>query len=209
MRKIFIPVLVLLLISSPSAHSAFSFLKIQSKGIKAGLSFASIRGKDVEEEWKAGLRFTGGCFLTLTLNNTLALQPEILYSMKGSQWEETFEGETFRASLKLSYLEIPLLAKFFLLKKSKALAPSFFIGPSLSFKFGGKTRFEWAGEAEEEEIKDMKITDFGLIFGGGLDFSLGRRKMLLDIRYSLGMISIFEHEEMKNHAFAVLFGYFF
>ena len=57
----------------------------------------------------------------------------------------------------------------------------------------------------------MKSTDFGLVFGGGVDFGLGKGYFTIDLRYTLGLttISDFEDEDVKNGAFSLMLGYSF
>jgi hypothetical protein len=92
--------------------------------------------------------------------------------------------------------------------------PFLFAGPVLALKLSGKGKFEYGAESDEEDIEDMKSTDFGLVIGAGVDFGLGvpgTGKMTLDVRYSLGLstISDFEGEDIKNGVFSLMVGFSF
>ena len=91
---------------------------ITGKGMMVGLNFADIRGEYVNFT-KNKLGFVAGGFLEYSINDKLALQPEILFTMKGSRIEMKFHfvseyGEVYSkttAKLTLNYLELPVLAK--------------------------------------------------------------------------------------------------
>ena len=189
-------------------------------GIKIGASSAKLHGEDVEdfedflgEDLISKLGFSAGVFITFNITEMFAIQPEVLYTMKGAKYEEEIFGETLKFWVNLTYLEIPLLAKI-IVPTQGIVKPCLFAGPALAIKLSGKAKAEYAGETEEENIEDMKGTDFGLVIGAGLDFGLGAPgmgKLTVDIRYSLGLstISDFEDEDVKNGVFSLMIGFSF
>jgi len=134
--------------------------------------------------------------------------------MKGAKAEREILGETLKLTTKVNYLEIPVLAKLSIPTKG-TVKPSLFVGPSLAIKLSSKAKWEYAGESEEEDIEELKSTDFGLVFGGGVDFALGQGKLTIDARYTLGLTKVGEPEEgeeevdMKNGAISIMVGYSF
>ena len=57
-------------------------------GVKAGINIANVSGDDVENaDSKLGL--IGGGFLTYKISDMFAIQPELLFTMKGSKSKET------------------------------------------------------------------------------------------------------------------------
>lgn len=192
------------------ASFSFTAPNIIGKGIKLGVNFARIQGEDVSEVWTGKTGFIIGGFLIYSIDELLAIQPEIQFSRKGARYEDIIEGDPSISWVNLAYLEIPILAKFLMPGQGQAkFRPCLFTGPYLGLKLSGTTRTEWKGKTQEERIEDLKGTDFGLIFGGGVDVALGTGRVFLDVRYSWGFSSIMKIEEVKNTSFSILFGYSF
>jgi hypothetical protein len=198
MKKTFI-----LLLSIGLSVSLFSSLSLASgitaKGIKIGLNLANVTGDDVEIYWENKMGFCAGGFLTFSLSDIFAIQPEAFFTMKGYKSEQ--EWNFYTSSV--TYLEIPVLAKAFI-PTGGNIKPNIFGGPSLGIKISGE---------------EYKSTDFGLVFGGGIDFALGTGKFLVECRYSMSLssVSIFEKgpmteresEDVKNRVISIIVGYSF
>src|SRR5690606_30237796 len=79
-------------------------------GIKGGVQFSNLYVDDVHDE-KAKLGFQGGLYFKNQITDFFALQPEILYSLKGTELEYDnflFGSGTYRYNL--GYIEVPVLA---------------------------------------------------------------------------------------------------
>lgn len=190
-----------------------SLAKRITGGLKIGMNSANLHGeamKELEEELgevlKSKLGLCAGGFIRFNISKTFAIQPEVLYTMKGAKFEQTILGETMTFKMNLSYLEIPVLVKL-MIPTSSGIKPSLFAGPTLAIKLSGKTKLEYAGETEELDIEKMKDTDFGLIIGAGVDFG----RLTVDLRYVLGLTAIEEGAELetKNGVISLLVGYSF
>lgn len=182
-----------------------------SVGVKAGVNVATLGGDDVEDaESRIGL--VGGAFLVYRFSDMLALQPEVLYSQKGTSFSDT-EGEV---TLKLDYVDVPVLLRLDVPLANSSLRPSVFAGPVFSLRASCGAEAEFDGGSVEvncddfdEEGISFKDTDFGLAFGAGLDFPAGRATVTLDGRYTLGLSSIDDSgqdADVKNRAFAAMLG---
>jgi hypothetical protein len=173
-------------------------------GLKAGLNLASLSGDDVFEEGALGNRtgFSGGLFVGIPVTENFLIQPEVLYSQKGAHVEAAGE----EAAIKLDYVEVPVLFKGRF--GSGGAKPSVFAGPAVGFKVTGKTEFE----GEEEDVEDLKSTDFGIVFGAGLDLAAGSGSFILDVRYTLGLTTIDDTDnpdDVKNGVWSFSVGYAF
>ena len=182
-------------------------------GLKIGMNSANLHGEaikklkeEVGQELQSKWGLCAGGFIRFNIGKIFAIQPEFLYTMKGAKFEETILGETMKLEMNLSYLEIPVLVKL-MIPTPGGIKPCLFAGPALAIKLSGKTRLEYAGETEEEDIEEMKDTDFGLIIGAGVDFG----KLTVDLRYVLGLTTISEEaeEEAKNGVISLIVGYSF
>ena len=193
-------------------------------GFKIGATSAKLHGDDVGEledllgeDLKSRIGFSVGGFITFNINEMFAIQPEVLYTMKGVRYEEEMMGDTLKVWIKLDYLEIPVLVKI-MPGTQGSVKPYLFAGPVVAIKVSSKVKAEFAGESDEEPIEEgLKGTDFGFILGAGVDFGLGasgKGKMTLDVRYNLGLSTIFDVEEgetvdIKNGAFSLMVGFSF
>ena len=206
MKKVWLLValMVALVAMSASAQSPIKF------GIKAGLGMANVSGDgwdvasadltDIDNKYKVGFGF--GVMAQIPLGESgLMLQPEAMYVMKGSKLE--FVGEEaaeydIEAKMKIDYIEIPVLIKYSFPTSGK-IAPALFAGPAVAFNVSSKFETEGAdAEALADEIPsgdiyNQKSIDFGIVFGGGIDFNLGERnKLVLDVRYTLGLMNAYD-----------------
>ena len=190
--------------------SSVSMAKELTGGVKAGINITNLSGDDIEDaDSKMGI--VGGGFITYKISDMFAIQPELLFSMKGCKFDE--DGGD--ATLKLNYLEIPVLAKF-LIPMKENIKPNVYLGPSLGILMSAKYDWEGGGESGTEDVKDdLKSVDFGLVFGGGVDFPIGEGIMTFDARYTMGLSSFREDDDdgtsydWKNKAISFIVGYAF
>ena len=217
MKRIIITIFAIVVVFTLSCASVSA--QGLTAGLKAGVSIANLHGDDVKLAEELGIEFSSkiglcaGGFITYALNDMFAVQPELLFTMKGSKAEGEVEGEPAKLTMKLNYLEIPVLAKLSIPTPGD-VRPSLFVGPSLAIKLTGKAKVESAVESEEADIEGLKSTDFGLVFGGGIDFALGQGKLTVDARYTLGLTTTREPEEgdeidIKNGVISLMVGYSF
>lgn len=171
-----------------------------AKGIKLGLNLATLSGDNVEDtEFKLGL--VGGVFFVNKINDYYSFQPEILFTMKGSN----FAGQGYTASQTIIYLEAPLLMKFSLIKESK-LKPFIFIGPALNYNISAtyKISSDWGNDSGK--LKGISEFDFGLVFGSDLTIN----NMIFDIRYEMAISSLLVsgyNPSIYNRCLSITFGF--
>ncbi|MCK9288657.1 MAG: PorT family protein [Sphaerochaetaceae bacterium] len=195
-------------------------------GLKGGLNVANIAVSgdtswDPEFlDYKSKLDFAIGSFLEIPIGPKLLLQPELLYSRKGAFHEfdsqvtvggtQVFSGRV-KEYWSLSYLQLPVLAKYKLTEKF-----GLFLGPSISFLLSSKSKAEFKGtylgesytENEEFDRKDStESTDLSFILGG--EFRMN--KLLFDLRYDLGLSKVAEGDDndFSNRTISLLIGYAF
>ncbi len=180
-------------------------------GPKAGLNIANIVGDDanffgLDLDSRTG--FTGGIFFMYQFSDLFAIQPEVYYTMKGA----TSNIGGIDITFSIDYIEVPVLLKVIIPVEGSNIRPSIFAGPSLGFNSTAKLKIEADGESAEEDLEDIKSTEFGLVFGGGLGFIIGKNELGFDIRYILGLTTLDDSDfngDIKNTviAFNVYFGF--
>lgn len=166
---------------------AFSQMKY---GVKAGLVSAnqdwSAGGISISPDAKIGAAL--GLFVKFELSEKFALQPELLYVMKGAKMDAGIFGEEMSGEMKLNanYLSIPVIAKYYFGGFNLQA------GPTFDFLMSAKSVYD----GEDEDIKDeLKGMDLGLAFGAGYDLPAG---IGFDLRYIIGLSDINGSEDMEG-----------
>jgi uncharacterized caspase-like protein len=79
----------------PKLSPAFASPRGLTGGLKAAVSGATFYGDDVDDSFYLAPGFCAGGFITYRINDTLAIQPEIMFTMKGTKeeywWSESEE----------------------------------------------------------------------------------------------------------------------
>jgi hypothetical protein len=152
-------------------------------GAKAGINIANVTFSTSGVSASADSRtaFVGGAFAQFGLGSPWFIQPEVLYSSKGTK-----EGDV---SLKVDYLEVPVLIGAAFPLSNSALKPMVFAGPSVGFKLS-------CDEGGFDCSDGVKSVDFGVVFGGGLEYALSSVVLFLDGRYNLGLTDVVDTEEI-------------
>ncbi|MBU8933540.1 MAG: PorT family protein [candidate division Zixibacteria bacterium] len=205
MKTLFLTLGLIAMLALGAAAQDEATTGIVGKGIKAGINMANITGDDVDDlDMKLGFGFGG--FLVYAVSPQLVIQPEVLYMMKGAQFDDE-DGETWK--IKVDYLEIPVLVKFKFPTEGN-FKPCLFAGPALGILMSAKV--------EDEDIKDdLKSIDFGLAFGGGFGLVMGEGMLTFDARYTLGMSNVNDWDveegetlpDNKNANISIMLGYSF
>ncbi len=105
-RKILLALIIIYIFTNMSLFAVdFSY------GVKGGVNLAKFVGDDAEKsglyDSKSKIGFSAGLFVSISPIDMIAIQPAILFSLKGTKVElEGFEGYEYD---NLYYIEIPLL----------------------------------------------------------------------------------------------------
>jgi hypothetical protein len=149
-------------------------------GIKAGLNISNMYTKDVQDE-NMITGFNGGLFLKVPVTPNFAIQPELLYTMKGSEltYNSFISG---KASFSLNYVEMPVLAVINLTKIVNIYG-GVYIANLTSVVVKNKSNVDLFNFENELKKSDFEMYDWGLVGGAGLDFN----RVSLGVRYEYGM----------------------
>ena len=158
-------------------------------GAKGGLNFASVSG-DNTNGTDVVTSFNFGVVSEIPISDKFSFQPELMYSGQGYGLKDN--------TIALSYLNIPLMGKYYLTKGLSVEA-----GPQIGFLFSAKN--------DKTNIKDLYTTfDFGANFGLGYKLENG---LNFSARYNLGLTDINNLDNSsnknKNGVLQFSFGYFF
>ncbi|HZY82003.1 MAG TPA: porin family protein [Cyclobacteriaceae bacterium] len=158
-------------------------------GIKAGLNVSNLYINDVNDE-NARFGFNGGLYGQILSSEAFAIQPELLFSTKGSQADY---GGIINSTVRfnLNYLDLPVLATF-------KLGPSaeIHVGPYFSYLLSANIDYSGnVGSGTERIDRDqLKSFDYGLSGGLGLNFG----PMQVGARYNYGLVKIADTNMARN-----------
>lgn len=185
-----------------TAFAVFALSASQSQelrfGAKAGLNLATFTG-DALTGFDTREGFHIGGLVEIPISEKFSVQPELLYSEKGSEF--------FSTELKLSYLDIPVLAKYHIIKGLSAE-----LGPVASVLLK-------AEETKRSEVKDVSdfTKDFDLGIAGGATYKLDMG-IFFSLRFTKGLMNISKSNpaedyesnwKVQNNVFQISAGYLF
>lgn len=181
-------------------------------GAKLGLNVATLSSKDSEGiKSKIGLNIGG--FAEIKISETFAFQPELLFSMQGAKSSTSSSSFTTESTSSLNYINIPLMAKYFVIPKLSIEA-----GPQIGFLLSAKSEFTSTStfggttqtRSSSNDTKEFtKTVDFGLNFGANYDIT---ENIFAGIRYNFGLSDIAKENEgnsVTNRVFSLNVGYKF
>lgn len=168
-------ILIGFLVSITSTQAQINF----RGGVTAGLATTQISGDDLGGFHKVG-PFLGG-FLRAEINETLSGQMEIAYTQKGSRKiPKADQGNTFY-TLKLNYIEVPLLLKANFRKFTYEVGPS--IGTLLNYQ-------EFTHVGDFFPARDFRRVE--LSFNAGIGYVL-TEKATLTWRFNNSILPVRKH----------------
>lgn len=214
--------LLLLILNSTTAQTIIP---------KAGIGLAKIE-QDDNTGMKSRVGLTLGVAYNIKIGSTLSIQPELLFIQKGVKLDYSESDPDFGYSVSLdgylhiNYLELPVLLRVDIPTNTESIKVYFNAGPSLGIGLGGKTKIDFMAdfgggdvtvEKGEGKVKFgdepanydgydayIKRTDIGAQFGAGV---LIKDKVMIDLRYGIGLTDIVEDEKSKNKVFQFTLGF--
>jgi len=173
-------------------------------GLKAGVNFSKYVGSDVADNVLISTlyrpNFSAGALAEIGLAEHLAVQPELLYTVKGTK---QIIANTVTRYQSLGYLDIPVLLKFKI--------PYFFVeaGPQLGVLLRAKQTVESATTEDIDNKSSFRTTDLGYAVGLGVQDTNG---LLLGVRYNGGLTNVSSanpQPSIRNNTFHIYLGYVF
>jgi hypothetical protein len=211
MKKLKLSILIVLgmLAVSPAFSQEQNVTRV---GVKGGLNFSNFRVDDIgDNNVKAGLNL--GLFFKMPVSEAVAIQPEILYSSKGSKikYDNFAQGEG-EYRFNFNYLELPIMGVF-------SLGDHFNIqaGPYVAYLASVNIK-DMQEDGSIQGVKDLNEKnfnrfDYGLAAGIGADFN----GFVAGVRYNYGLNEVGDSGSLsgqvlnnsKNSAATVYVGFGF
>ena len=192
-----------LVLSFMSFTSAQAQEKTPSYGFKGGLNFSNFYTDNVDDS-NILTGFNAGLYAKFPITNSIAIQPEINYTTKGS--EQIYDNAVFQGTSKfnINYIEVPVLLVANLTDNF-----SVHVGPYAAYMVSGKTSTEtnFGSSTSELDTDDFNKFDAGISGGVGVDLDV----VNFGVRYNYGLTKIgkdnnFTSSDAKNSVFNVYVG---
>ena len=204
-------------IAAGSLFAGAASVSAQTIGFKVGPSFSKMDiGDETANDLMKNLTSVGGGgFLRFGMAG-LAMQGELLATTKGFKFEDPDSDDN--AELKLTYLEVPLLARFGL--GTGTISPYVMVGPTFSYELSCSGSLTFFGETasgacdDDGEESFRKKFDVGATGVAGLEFAMGPGAILVEGRYNHGLRNLADDDsdpdfKMRHRSFALMAGYSF
>jgi len=164
-------------------------------GIKGGVNMANLSvDPEPPVDFETLMGIGGGVTLAFVISPGMTLDTDFLYMQKGAKYtfDLGLEDESVEYKLKYTYLVINPMFRFTV--QNEGMRPFFMAGPEIGFLLDAKMESDDSEEEGEEgafDLKDYtKSTDFGINFGGGIEFPSGNSTIFFEARYALGLTDI-------------------
>lgn len=170
-------------------------------GAKGGVNFTNMTSDGFDDN-NSRTGFHLGLLAEIPLSERFSVQPEVLYSTQGTEATRTVMGNSVTGEYQLDYIQVPVMAKFYLLE---GLALE--VGPSFNFLVNEEV--DVAGTTANTDLGS------GFEFGGALGASYNfRGGFFLSGRYTQGFTDAFDSDNwdsdaVNNNGFQVGVGFMF
>lgn len=190
MKKLFLAVVAMMVSAATFAQNEVGQLTIQPK---VGVNIANITDAD-DADPRIGL--AAGAEFEYGLTDNIGLSAGVLYSMQGAKTTE--DGAD--CTLKLDYLNVPILANFYV---AKGFAVKLGVQPG--FKLSSKAKAKGSGASVELDVDGIKSVDLSIPVGVSYQY----QNIVFDARYNWGVTKIVEDSDSKHSVFQITVGYKF
>lgn len=196
MKKLFLMALMAFIATTASfAQWSVGSITVQPK---IGINGANITDADNSDS-RIGL-VLGGEF-EYRVSPIFSLSAGALYSMQGCKGTaEDDDGNTGDVSLKLDYINVPILANVYVVK---GLAVKLGIQPGFNVRH--KATATVSGVNVTTNLPGVKSVDFSIPIGVSYEFN----RFVIDGRYNLGVTKLIDGADSKHSVFQFTFGYKF
>jgi len=197
-KSILIIAMVLFGANTVSAQEYWNF------GVKGGVNFSTVTG-DYFDSPDSRTGFNIGVLAEIPLADRFSIQPEVLYSAQGfteaSVDQANFADVDDNVEYQLDYVQVPVLAKFYLVEGLSLQA-----GPSFNFLVNEELDYQPLDDDGEVALNNAQDFEFGGAAGLEYKFNNG---FFIQGRYTYGFTDVIEDTDINNSAIQAGIGYSF
>jgi Outer membrane protein beta-barrel domain len=174
-----------------------------SIGPVIGASVAKFNGDIQNTKWKTGLNIGG--FVNYSIVERFGIKGQLTFTQLGTAFSNNSTTNT------LNYLQLPILATFYLNGRGNDFRPKLFVGPYVGYLLNAKDQ---DGRDIDTPTTDGSGTyysnfDGGLQFGAGFNYEVNQKMWLnVEVGYGLGLadVTAFKSNRITNQQVAVNVG---
>ena len=138
------------------------------------------------------LGLNAGIFTQYDFLEFVGIQTELLYTQKGYKLDNAWDDH-----IDVDYIEIPIMVRGMI--PIGIIKPFVYAGVHASILVVGDGTIL----GNDLDWENFNTFDWGLVFGGGVDLTLGPVVLHTDLRYTLGMRSLWDDVDSKNGVFFI------
>jgi hypothetical protein len=138
-----------------------SYAQLVKFGIRAGVTGSNLYDDANAKDLSTRLGFIGGSFLKIGIGNRIAIRPELLFAMKGSNFNYQNYQDT---KLKLGYIELPVSLELRFLKIINLHA-----GVHADYLVNAEVKVQNPNPNVSFTKEDLNLLDYGWHLGTGLE----------------------------------------
>jgi hypothetical protein len=157
-------------------------------GVIGGLNIANVDAEfddatmDVSNKTVFGL----GGVVDFRLSENFSLYAQPMYQQKGGVATQLDTNLDF--PFKFAFLELPVFLKA---EFGNTVRPYLMAGPTIGYLLSADTEVEYSGLTFKGDLKEVtEKIDFGLGFGAGLRYPLSTVSIVVEGRYTLGLVNM-------------------
>ncbi len=160
-------------------------------GVKGGVNFTNMTSDGFEDN-NSRTGFNIGLLSEIPVSEKFSVQPEVLYSTQGTEAEQVIGGETSSGEYNLDYIQVPVLAKLYLID-----GLSLELGPSFNFLVDEEIAFDTPIGDGNADAEYGSTFEFGGAVGASYKFNNG---FFASARYTQGFTDAFDSENWDEDA---------
>jgi len=164
-------------------------------GVKGGFNMSNFLNDDQANDDNILSGFNAGVYATLPISDFVAIQPEILFTTRGSKVEYDNAFASGNTKFKLNYIEVPLLVRVNITKNFNVQAGGY-ASYLVSSKVTGDGAFNFDDAVDTDDLNKF---DAGIAAGVGVDFS----PISIGVRYNYGLTTIGKERTVAGTTYTI------
>ena len=159
-----------------------------SIGVVGGLNFSDFKGEGTSvRDVSSHTVFGAGAILDLRLTRHLHVCMEPMYIQKHGTAEQ-IDYENPAIDVLMAFVELPIFFKY---SFGNTIKPYLMAGPTLGYLINAELGVTFAGLSFEADAKHVfNNLDLGAGFGAGVEVPVGKFRIFMEGRYTLGLVNL-------------------